>query len=68
MIAPTAPTPAPIFTVVNPAAEPSDAWLRAIAVLLLADVDAERARYQEMEKPRDCDHTRRGPWRRRVGV
>ena len=47
MIAPTVPTPAPTFTVVNPAAEPTDAWIAAVARLLLADVDREHREGQE---------------------
>jgi hypothetical protein len=39
-------TPRAKFTVTNPTAEPTDAWIRAVAVMLLAAADrklAERA-------------------------
>ena len=49
MIAPV--TSKPSMTVVNPDAEPTDAWIRAIAVMLLADVDREFEETQQTEKP-----------------
>lgn len=42
----TAPDRRAVFTVTNPQAEPTDAWIRAVAVMLLAHADrqlAERA-------------------------
>lgn len=43
----SAPTRRPVFTVANPQAEPSQAWIRAVARMLLAHADrqiqAERA-------------------------
>ena len=49
MIARSVPISAPTITVANPAAEPSDAWIRAIAVMLLADAERERERDQDQE-------------------
>jgi hypothetical protein len=42
VIAPTVPTPAPVFTVADSTVRPSDEWLRAIAVMLLADVERDQ--------------------------
>jgi len=38
-----APTRRPVFTVANPQAEPPQAWIHAVAVMLLAHVDREIA-------------------------
>ncbi len=39
----------PTFRLANPDVEPTDAWVRAIAVLLLEDVDRERADLRETD-------------------
>ena len=50
----TAPFPVkPQIAIVNPDVEPSDEWIRAIARLLLADVDREFEETQQTEKPRE---------------
>ena len=53
MIARVPPSTKPIITVANPDAEPTDAWICAIAVMLLADVDRERDQHPPKEKPRE---------------
>jgi len=41
--APTIPTRRAVFTVSNPQAEPTDAWIHAVAVMLLAAADRKLA-------------------------
>jgi hypothetical protein len=43
MIAPATTTRRAKFTTVNPQAEPTDAWVRAVAVMLLAAADKRLA-------------------------
>ena len=51
MIARSLPIPAPTITVANPDVRPSDAWIRAIAVMLLADVERYLEQVEGDEEP-----------------
>ncbi len=59
----TAPTThRPTFTVVNPQAEPTDQWIRAVARLLLAAADrqlAERAAAGDGDQDQQIEDTER---------
>lgn len=50
-----APTRRVVFTVANPDAKPTDAWVSAVARMLLAHVDREIAREQAAAGQADAD-------------
>ena len=52
--------PQPTISVVNPDVEPTDTWVRAIAAMLLADVDRERLQHPPKEKPREVQDYQAG--------
>ncbi len=51
-------TDRPTVTVANPGCEPTDAWIRSVAAMLLRDVDAEREAQQKT--PAEVHQTQAG--------